>query len=783
MAGWVSISPYAHDEATDDETEHVWHIHLQGRVQGVGFRPYVYNKAVALGLAGEVSNGLDGVHIRLRTNKKVAWALANDIVNNPPQQAVVTSYYLEPEPDKIFDGFNIVQDTGSKEPNLWITPDFALCDSCKQELENPADRRFRYPFITCTNCGPRYSVMQALPFERHLTTMQPFTFCISCQQEFDNPADRRFYAQTMSCPACGVQMVFTDAHGIVQSTGDSDAIIQSVTSALQEGSIIAVKGIGGFLLMTDATNETAITRLRQRKHRPAKPFAIMYPALEHLAKDTTLSKEETALLGSPEAPIVLLNISPSMRESLATQALCPGLDKVGIMLPYAPLLHLIVQSFGKPLVATSGNVSGAPICYTNDSALTYLKDVADYFLLHNRDIVAPQDDSVVSVTYEKYPAILLRRSRGYAPACEVYQTRSPQTVLATGALMKSSFAIAHRHRVYVSQYLGNTDSYEAQQAYLHTLGHMQQLLQCSPEVVIADAHPNYFSHHLAKELSQANNIPVHTVQHHKAHFAAALAEYDFANEHGHGLGIIWDGTGLGDDGNSWGGEFFLFENNRMQRVNHFANTPYFLGDKMAAEPRISALSQLHTMAEKPPELRSMFTEQEWHLYHQMLQQYKGIYTSSVGRLFDAAACIITGIGRQSYEGEAAMRLEAMANSWCRTHGFQQLETFLPYMQPDAPIPSNTILFNIIQSLKRGADPSYIAARFHATLRDVVGRLAEHYQQEHLFFSGGVFQNALLVQMLIDKYDRQYHLHFHKQLSPNDENISFGQLVYFDTQIL
>jgi hydrogenase maturation protein HypF len=775
----ATISKQMLPETLDTIT--TWHIHLKGRVQGVGFRPYTYQQAVALGLKGEVSNGVDGVHIRFNALQNIAKKFLEALLDNAPSLAVVTEARLEKEMDRDFVDFSIVAADEPVVPDLWITPDFALCETCKSELMNPADRRYRYPFITCTECGPRYSVMRALPFERHLTTMEPFRFCEACQKEFDNPAERRFYAQTMSCPACGVKLEWVNNKG-EKIPGNSDEMIGMACKALHAGSIVAVKGIGGFLLLTDACNEGAVMLLRQRKHRPSKPFAIMYPDVEQLQKDAEITPKELAALTSIEAPIVLLPISEQMRSRFAVDALAPGLDKMGIMLPYAPLLLLLAKAFGKPMVATSGNISGAPICFTNEDALTSLAGIADYFLLHNRDIVAPQDDSVISITHEEYPAIFLRRSRGYAPAFETYQTLSAQSILATGALMKSSFTMANHHRVYISQYLGSTDAYEAQLAYRHTLQHMERLLRFEAEVILADAHPQYFSRQLAEEMAIAKGVPCHKIQHHKAHFAAALAEAGLLEPNGPILGVIWDGTGLGDDGNSWGGEFFRFENNCMERMAPLSYFPYLLGDKMAREPRLSALAALHAVGGVDERLQAMFTESEWKLYVPMLENYNGIYSSSMGRLFDAAACLITGISKQSYEGEAAMRLEAMANTWCRQYGLMLNDVYTEALMNGKEISGGNILKAVLQDIQQRHDKSHIAAKFHATMAAMIGLMATYANAEHICFSGGVFQNALLVKMIIAHYKDTFQLHFHRQLSPNDENISFGQLVYYDRDI-
>ncbi|MCU0388379.1 MAG: carbamoyltransferase HypF [Chitinophagaceae bacterium] len=776
-----SILPSDANDYQDSSDELHWHIHFRGRVQGVGFRPYVYQKARVMGLTGAVSNGLDGVHIWLMAKEFQARSFYRQILDNPPPLSIISASSFAALMHDHDSGFRIILDERESSPDLWITPDFAMCPSCKSELEDPTDRRYRYPFITCTQCGPRYSVMNALPFERHLTTMEPFGFCATCRHEFNDPADRRFYAQTMSCPDCGVKMEWRDGNGN-RIEASPEEIISSVKDAIQKGFIIAVKGIGGFLLMTDASNTSAIQRLRQRKHRPSKPFAIMYPGIESLQTDTTLSERQSVVLTSLEAPIVLIPISHKMKQSLAIAALAPGLDKLGIMLPYAPLLHLIAQSFGKPVVATSGNVSGAPICFTNGDALTSLYGIADFFLLHNRDIVTPQDDSVVSIAGGNAPDIILRRSRGYAPACEPYRTTSAKSILATGALMKSSFAMAHHQRVYVSQYLGNTDSYEAQQAYQHTLKHMQQLLRFEPEVILTDEHPLYFSHQLAMTIAEEKKLPLKKVQHHKAHFAAIMGECGPLEKNRNVLGIIWDGTGLGDDGNSWGGEFFTFAKNSIHRLNHFNYFPFLLGDKMAMEPRIAALSLLHTCRCHMNSIDQLFSKDEWSLYNRLLDDYNGIFTSSVGRLIDAASCLITGITKQSYEGEAAMSLEALANDWCRAYGWQMDESYLPGWYAEKNVPTAEIIKAVWEDVQMDADPARMAAKFHATLADIAGSVADRADAEDLCFSGGVFQNSVLVNMLIHRLQKRFKLHFHKYLSPNDENISFGQLVYFDRGI-
>lgn len=765
-----------------ETTEHAacWHIHLQGRVQGVGFRPYVYNLAQQWQFKGTVSNGLDGLHIELQASEDEAKSFLAALLHKLPPLAVVTHSHLEATFPQYFADFSILTDEkATQTPNLWITPDLATCPTCLAELQDAGNRRHRYAFITCTQCGPRYSVMQALPFERHLTTMQPFKLCAACTREFTNATDRRFFAQTISCGTCGVQMQWKDNNGNTPDVNEED-IIAVATEAILQGSIVAVKGIGGYLLLADATNEGAIRRLRQKKQRPAKPFAVLYPSPELLQQHTTVTPAEANLLSSAQAPIVLLHTSPGMQQAIATEALAPGLDKIGVMLPYAPLLHLIALACNRPLVATSGNVSGAAVCFTDADAFAHLKGVADFFLTHNRAIVAPQDDSLVSVPPSYNKPILLRRSRGYAPACPVYRPGLNQSMVATGALMKSSFAISHAGQVYVSQYLGNTDSYEAQQSYRHTFRHLARMLHLQPQVVVADRHPGYFAHAFAHELATAHGLQVQTVQHHKAHFAAVLAENNLLDYTAPVLGVIWDGVGLGDDGHSWGGEFFKYQNGQMQRCYYFDYFPHLLGDKMAREPRLAALAATHAAWPGVAMPVGMFSAAEANLYGRMLDSHTGLQTSSVGRLFDAVAAMVLGMGHQSYEGEAAMHLEATARQWLGKNVLTKKDSYFSNGAHYHRIPTATLMQAIAQDVSQGKEPGYIAARFHRSLVHLVEIIAGHLQLRDIAFSGGVFQNALLVDMLVHYLGSGYKLYFHRHLPPNDENIAFGQVVWVDS---
>jgi hydrogenase maturation protein HypF len=730
-------------------------------------------------LKGRVSNGLDGLHIWLLATQTEAKDFLAALLAQAPPLAIITSSHLQAAGPQDFADFSIsTGDMPVQRPNLWITPDLATCPTCLGELQTPGNRRYGYAFITCTQCGPRYSIMQALPFERHLTYMQRFDLCKDCAHEYNHPANRRFFAQTISCRACGIRMTWNDNKGTQLDVKEPD-IINAACAALDQGAIVAIKGIGGYLLLTDAANKAAVSRLRQKKQRPAKPLAVLYPSPELLRQHTTVSPTEAAALCSPQAPIVLLPITAAMQAAIATEWLAPGLDKIGVMLPYAPLLHLIAIACKRPLVATSGNVSGSPVCFTDAEAIAHLGAVADYFLQHNRPIAAPQDDSLVSIPALYNQPVLLRRSRGYAPACPVYTPRQPQSIVATGALIKSSFAMSHAGQVYVSQYLGNTDSYEAQQSYRHTWRHLAGMLHLQPQAVVADMHPGYFAHAFAQELAADYGIQVQPVQHHKAHFAAVLAEHNLLAHPAPVLGVIWDGIGLGDDGQSWGGEFFTYEKGKVLRCYYFDYFPHLLGDKMAREPRLAALVATH--AAWPPVVlpQGMFTPAEADLYSRMLENYKGLQTSSVGRLFDAVAALVLGITHQSYEGEAAMRLEATARQWLGKNDLPEQASYFSSGAHYYRVPTASLMQCIANDVSKGREPGYIAARFHRSLVHLVDIIAGHLQVQDIAFSGGVFQNALLIDMAVQHLGSKYRLYFHRHLPPNDENIAFGQLVWVD----
>jgi hydrogenase maturation protein HypF len=594
--------------------------------------------------------------------------------------------------------------------------------------------------------------------------MDVFPQCPECSREYNDPLNRRHYSQTNSCPACGINMYH----------GEEEVEVEFVVKQLELGKILAVKGIGGFLLITDASNADSIKTLRRRKYRPTKPFAVMYPNLEIVTHEYHISNSAKQLLENEVSPVVLL--SPKAQPSIQVDSIAPGLNKVGVMIPYAPLFQLILDRFKNPIIATSGNVSGSPIIYTNEDAENELGEIADVIITNNRDIVIPQDDSVYSFTANEQP-IILRRSRGMAPSFLRHNLELPDIpVLAMGADMKSAFAMTHKDYLYVSQYLGDMDSFLTQAYYEKTLAHLSSVLDHQPQVIVVDKHPGYFSTGLGEKISNDKSISKLEVQHHKAHFYAVLAENDLLRTEQAVMGIIWDGTGYGDDGMIWGGEFLTYRGTEMSRVSHLPYFPFILGDKMPREPRISALAISNLLGEKTPEIHSKFNNTEWQLYQPMLAE-PTLQTSSMGRLFDAVASLVLGTDKISFEGEAAMMLEAAAQSAFEKENGNRVSSNNSYDYPLDNFQLN--LFNsILDDIKSGTSNPEIALKFHYSLVNLIRQEAEKLQVRKLAFSGGVFQNSLLVALILKELSSSFDLYFHKQLSPNDENISYGQIAWY-----
>ena len=753
---------------------YTYHIHVKGLVQGVGFRPFVYRLAKSFDLSGWVSNTNDGVHIEFSAPEDSARDFYCRVIDSAPSNAVITAHSIAQVDQQSFVGFEIADSSSQKEPDLLLTPDIAICPNCKEEINNSDNNRFGYAFTTCLNCGPRYSIVQALPYDREGTTMSELIMCPSCESEYNNVENRRHYSQTNSCPECSIKMHLYQS-GISMLDCSQDKILGIVASEIRAGRIIAVKGMGGYLLLCDASNEKVVSLLRERKQRPAKPFAVLYGDANFANADVILTQQEIDALNSKAAPIVLCQRRASSGNLICADIIAPGLDKIGVMLPSTPLLSLLSNSVGGPMICTSANISGSPIIYKDEDALENLFDVADLVLTYDREIVTPQDDSVIQFS-KNGRKIILRRSRGLAPNYFPVPFKSEffeKTVLATGGELKGSFAILNKENLYISQYLGDQGTLESQQSYAHTLDHMYQLVKCRPEKVLIDMHPNYSVSQYGKKVALFAGIGEPTeVQHHMAHFGAVLAENNLLKSSAPILGFIWDGTGYGTDKQIWGGEIFRFSQNQINRVGHLKYFPQLMGDKMSKEPRLSALSLLKDFPSHQEIIRNAFSEKEWSFYQKAIQQEQKLFTSSMGRFLDGLACILGIQAFNTYEGEAAMQMEALARSSDKVAEY--------YTLPFEGQEWNWYSFvqSFVKDIEQGKEQARIARKVFQSLAKAIFEVSRQLGIEQMAFSGGVFQNALLCDLLLDHATDNEQLYFHQQLSPNDENIGFGQMACY-----
>ena len=756
-----------------------WHFHIEGQVQGVGFRPFVFRAATTQGLAGEVSNGADGVHVRFQASEDSAHVFTAHLLAEAPLLARITGFTLREIPDFKPKGFRIVKSESSGKPHLLVAPDFALCHVCRAELANPSNRRYGYAFTTCTSCGPRYSILRGLPYDRAFTEMVGFSMCPDCEAEYTNPHDRRHHSQTNSCPGCGVKLRWYQCRGreegFSESGSQEDLLIHGVR-VLSQGGILAVKGIGGYLLMCDASNPEVIQRLRDGKIRPDKPFALLYPNLESVERDAEVAASEAKALQGPECPIVILKTRPEAGLGLNLGGIAPGLTRIGVMLPCAPIIEILCQIFGRPLVATSGNLSGMPIVHEDEVALSVFPVVADGILGHNRPITVPQDDSVMMFSPKYHIPILLRRARGFAP--NVFPTHlnwSGTTRLALGAEMKGAVGILSQRQAFLSQYLGSLGQYESQLNCRKIVNHLLQLVKAEPESLSCDLHPDYFTTSLADELVQKWGIPVHRFQHHKAHFAALLAEHTLHDSDSRVLGVVWDGTGYGDDGKMWGSEFFIREGHEMIRCGHLEAFPNLAGDKMAREPRLSALSAGWDSEIVRETIHSQYSDVEWGVYHRLIVNKASPETTSMGRLFDAVSVLLGGPGKISYEGQAGMWVEECARNFVGNNGWAQALALQPF-SVRSRLSACELLEELVYAMRAGESTEMLSMRFHLTLSEWIKRIGDRESADTIGFSGGVFQNGILIDIIAAQHGSDRKLLFHRFLPPSDENIAFGQLV-------
>ncbi|UOB17107.1 carbamoyltransferase HypF [Abyssalbus ytuae] len=745
-----------------------YRIIITGRVQGVGFRPYVHSVAGNYGLMGSVSNNEQGVIIYVSGEKQDIFRFYKKIISNPPVVSKIGSHHIEEINFKKYDNFKIIPSNKKNKLNVQLTPDFAICDECKKEISDPSDRRYLYPFTTCVNCGPRWSITQTFPFERENTSIHEFEMCEDCYEEYTNKLNRRYHSQTNSCKKCGVKLTLANKNGKLIKSHYKQTF-KYIGGLISGGKIIAIKNSGGYLLCCDATNPVVVNRLRINKNRPNKPFAVLYPSLKLLKDDVGINETQEKALLSAERPVVIVT-AKNIKDKLASKEIAPGLNQLGVMLPYTAILQLLANELTVPVVATSGNIHGSPIISDKKEAQSNLSEVADYFLHHNLKIANPQDDSVIKYTGKFNHEILLRRSRGYAPNYSVKPVKTDEKIMALGADLKSTVAFLPNDYLYISQYLGNLNNYDVYKRFTETSSKFISLFEQEPEVILSDKHPDYLSTQYANELCQHLGIKNRQIQHHKAHFAAVLGENELFNSNDPVLGVIWDGTGYGDDGQIWGGEFFKYEKNKMGRITHFDYFDWLAGDKMAREPKLSMLALANM--DMYPIVEEKFSKEKQIIY-QLLKEENSLKTSSVGRLFDAVASLLNICDYNTYEGEAAMLLENKLQDY-------KLEEYKIYCAGliDNIIPTKSIFKKIVRDHKKGMSEQQIIGNFFYTLANYVFQIANFYKIKKIALGGGVFQNAVLIDMIREIGEEGYDLFFNKNLSPNDENISYGQLMYY-----
>lgn len=741
----------------------------------MGFRPFVYRLARELGLKGYVNNSAQGVTIEVEGPPAKLKEFCARLQAERPPRAIVQRVELEELEPKGYAAFEIRRSEAAGEKTALVLPDIATCPDCLREIFDPHDRRYRYPFTNCTNCGPRFTIVEKLPYDRPNTTMRLFEMCPACREEYENPLDRRFHAQPNACPECGPHLELWDPGGRVLARHDE--ALRLTAEAVKAGQIAAVKGLGGFHLVADARDAKAVEELRRRKRRLEKPFALMYPSLDLLKAHCHVSEQEERLLTSPEAPIVLLPRSPRGERKVA-EAVAPENPYLGAMLPYTPLHHLLMRELGFPVVATSGNLSDEPICTDEREALRRLRGIADLFLVHNRPIARHCDDSVVRVIDGR--VVLLRRARGYAPLPITLPPSWPgeeRTMLAVGGHLKNVVALAVGREVFVSQHIGDLDAPESRRAFRKVIRDFQALYERKPETIVCDAHPDYASTQHARTLGR----PVVEIQHHLAHVWACVAEHAVKLPV---LGVAWDGTGYGLDGTIWGGEFFVLTAEGCERVGRFR--PFRLpgGEQAVKEPRRAALGLLYELfAERAFEMNDLapvraLSPRELSVLQTMLERgVNAPITSSVGRLFDAVASLLGLYQRTSFEGQAAMALEFLAEGALAEEGAEgAYECAILDTDGRFVVDWGPLVRGVLDDLEADVSPAVIARRFHYGLAEAVVALAKRMGLERVVLSGGCFQNKLLTERTLQRLRAEgLSACSHERVPPNDGGIALGQI--------
>src|SRR6267143_773920 len=741
-------------------------ITIEGVVQGIGFRPAVYRLAVRHGLGGSVRNSLQGVLVDVEGDATVIASFVAELDALAPGNRRRASITWQ-EPRGRASAFTVDASLRSGTAELSPTPDRATCEDCLAELMSPAVHRHGYALLTCSVCGPRFTIVRALPYDRERTTMAGFALCARCRREYETPSDRRFHAETIACPRCGPLLAVRGADGAPVSAADP---IRTAAAALRDGGIVGLKGIGGYHLACDATNAAAIVELRRRKRREAKPLAVMVTDLAAARALCRIADAEARLLSSPARPVVLL---ARRADAAIAVEVAPGCRDLGLMLPYTPLHHLLLQAVGAPLVMTSGNATDDTIAHVDADAQSRLHGVADLFVVHDRPIEVPCDDSVARVVRD-IPR-LIRRSRGYVPLAVRLPVAASRPILACGGELKNTFALVRGREAFVSQHLGDLTNERTFRTFLDAVGHWRRLLDLSPDVVAHDLHPGYRSTVYARSLDGVERI---AVQHHHAHIASCLADNGVDRRV---IGVAWDGTGYGLDGHAWGGEFLVADLAGFERAGHFEPVPLPGGDAAAREPwRMAAVFLRAVYGDAMAELDLAFMRRldrvAWRTLARAIDRgLNAPLTSSAGRLFDAVASLLGVRDRVAFEAQAAMELEALAAPQADVTYPARLED-----TGDALVVRTTdVVRGVVDDLLRQTPTAVIAARFHATLADVIvsvcGRIRERTGVGAVALSGGVFQNARLLEAALDALETAgFEVYSHRDVPANDGGLALGQ---------
>lgn len=751
-----------------------FHIQVKGIVQGVGFRPFIYNLAQRFSLSGYVLNNTRGVDIEVEGEKEKIQLFMEDVHVKSPPLAVIDKINWQEFYPIGYSKFEIKSSKKEKDKFLPISPDISICDDCLRELFDPKDRRYGYPFINCTNCGPRFTIIKDIPYDRSRTTMSSFKMCRDCELEYYDPCNRRFHAQPNACWKCGPQVKILNKNGTLIKCNDP---IHFAARLIKKGEILAVKGIGGYHLACDATKSEVIGRLRKRKNRVDKPFALMMLDLSQIKKFCKLSPEEEHLLTSPRRPVVLLE----RKRSSLPQEIAPKNKYLGVMLPYTPLHYILLSEVKVPLIMTSGNISEEPIAYKDEDALNKLGKIADVFLVHDRKIQIRVDDSVSRIVDKK--PMIIRRSRGYAPQPIGLNFKAKKCVLAMGAHLKNTFCFLKRNYGIVSHHIGDLENLSALSALEEGVEHYKKIFYCKPELIACDLHPNYLSTDLAREYAEKNSLPLIPVQHHYAHIVSLMAERSL-NLNKKIIGVAFDGSGLGSDGNIWGGEFLIANSMGFKRAAHLRYVHLPGGEMAVKQPWRMALSYIYEVYKNNctpitcQTLRNRVEFEKVNLVKNLIE--RGInspLTSSAGRLFDAVAAILGIRERINYEGQAAIELEMLA-----TERKENIYPFEIIKQGDEfVVDTRPIIEAILEENKRKVESKVIATRFHWSLSSIIlnvcKTLRKNWGLNQVVLSGGVFQNVLLIKQAVYLLTLSgFEVFLHKFLPPNDGGISLGQAV-------